>query len=260
MQKKEYTGTWIPKHIIEDTQLSITEKWLYAEIASFDMCFMSNELLGERLGVSKETISRHIGKLKNKGYIIDYGTDGRNRKLKAKLDLPSQIDDSQIDYNPSQIDEAGSSNCSGLPSQNDDIKNKERTKKEQQKTILEIFTFWNDFRIKQGESMEFKLIQHKTLTADMHKQIEKRLAEHDVTEIKTAIKNYAEILESPATFWEHRWTLTEFFSRKNGMPVFLHKSKDKDYVKKNLNTPQNVIQNEDMSKYQVVKNNAKYVG
>ncbi len=90
-QQKEFTGVWIPRHVIEDDELSMTDKIIYAEIACFDICFKSNEKLGERYGLKANTISIIISKLVNKGYIDNLGvSNGRNRHLIAKKDKPNQ--------------------------------------------------------------------------------------------------------------------------------------------------------------------------
>ncbi|HHE45735.1 MAG TPA: helix-turn-helix domain-containing protein [Candidatus Moranbacteria bacterium] len=80
----------MPKHIIEDEELSMTAKIIYAEIACFDVCYKSNEKLGSRYGLKANTISLIIKKLLKKGYVENIGFDGRKRQLKAKYDKPNQ--------------------------------------------------------------------------------------------------------------------------------------------------------------------------
>lgn len=88
MDKKEFTGVWIPRHIIEDEDLSMSEMIIYSEIACFEICYKSNEKLGERYGLKANTISIIISKLLSKGYIKKLSFDGRNRQLKALRDAP----------------------------------------------------------------------------------------------------------------------------------------------------------------------------
>lgn len=100
-QKKEFTGVWIPRHIMENKQLKPTDRLIYAEIASFDQCYMSNETLGERAGCSGSQASRIIIKLKSLGYIRQTKFDGRTRWLKAMLDAPFKDEttqNAQADY------------------------------------------------------------------------------------------------------------------------------------------------------------------
>jgi len=89
-QKKEFTGVWIPKHIIEDLELSMTDKIIYAEIACFKICFKSNEKLGERYNLKKNTISIIISRLIKKRYIYSNKKTGDYRQLIALKDEPNQ--------------------------------------------------------------------------------------------------------------------------------------------------------------------------
>lgn len=80
-QKKEFTGVWIPKRIVEDTDLTVFEKWIYAEISCFEEFFMKKDTLAKRYKVSEKTIQRTISKLVEKGYVRELANDGRTRKL-----------------------------------------------------------------------------------------------------------------------------------------------------------------------------------
>lgn len=86
--KKDYTGTWIPAHVMLDQELHATAKLLYAEIASFNKCFVSNEWLAERLGISVAGIQKNLRLLKSKGYVQTCKFDGRKRTLQALCDEP----------------------------------------------------------------------------------------------------------------------------------------------------------------------------
>jgi len=91
MQNKEFTGVWIPKHIIEDEELSMTDKIIYSEIACFEVCYKSNQQLGERYKLKANTIMKIVGKLVEKGYVERLSFDGRNRQLKALRDKPNHM-------------------------------------------------------------------------------------------------------------------------------------------------------------------------
>lgn len=72
MQNRDFKGVWIPKEIWLNTELSITDKVLLAEIDSLDNenhCTASNEYFSEFFKVSVPTISRSIKKLKDLGFI-----------------------------------------------------------------------------------------------------------------------------------------------------------------------------------------------
>jgi len=88
-EKKEFTGIFIPKHIIEDEDLSMSEMIIYSEIACFEVCYKSNESLGGRWGLKERRISEIISVLEKKGYVKRESFDGRNRQLVALRDRPS---------------------------------------------------------------------------------------------------------------------------------------------------------------------------
>lgn len=96
-QKKEFTGVFIPRHILEDEQLNVYEKQLYAEISCFDECYLSNEKLAKRLSCTEVTITRYVKKLKNKGYVEQTRFDGRMRYLRSLKDNPKKIETSLKD-------------------------------------------------------------------------------------------------------------------------------------------------------------------
>lgn len=95
-QKREFTGVWIPKFIIEDKDLNWTQRGLYAEIACFDLCTKSDLQLAERIGVSDRQVRTHLKKLIEKGYVLKVSFDGRTRKLRAIKDellLPGRVEE-----------------------------------------------------------------------------------------------------------------------------------------------------------------------
>lgn len=79
--KGEYTGTFIPAHIMLDDTLSPSEKMCFAIIASFDKCYMSNAAICKRLGTQERTVQKHIKALKDKGYIEQEDSANSTRVL-----------------------------------------------------------------------------------------------------------------------------------------------------------------------------------
>ena len=117
--KREFTGVWIPKHIIEDKRLKPVDRLIYAEISCFEVCTMTNATLSDRAGCSEDTASRSVGRLKEKGYIHIIGFNGRVRKMQSQH------------ITPPQNAEAASAKTRKLPPQNkaqdNNIDNKENT-------------------------------------------------------------------------------------------------------------------------------------
>lgn len=77
-------GLWIPAEVAFNDKLSYSEKFLFFFIESLDNekgCFASNDYLSRVMGVSQQTITNGISKLKDLGYIIQTGFNGRKRTL-----------------------------------------------------------------------------------------------------------------------------------------------------------------------------------
>lgn len=81
--KKEYTGVWIPKSVMECAQLSPIDKLIYGEIACFERCYGTNAWLAQRVGRSEVTVSRSISRLIELGFVQNAGMEGNIRFLKA---------------------------------------------------------------------------------------------------------------------------------------------------------------------------------
>ena len=124
-QKKEFTGVWIPKHIIEDNDLSMTDKIIYSEIACFEKCFKSNEKLGERYSLKKNTISIIVSKLIKKGYLYSNQKTGEYRQLTALKDKPDQRACVKIIKEP--LSEKSKSLCDNNQTIDNNIDNNKKT-------------------------------------------------------------------------------------------------------------------------------------
>lgn len=116
----EYTGTWIPKHIMQDGNLSAANKMLYAQVASFEVCYASNGYFAERSGVTERSIQRGLVELENKGYIIRSGDDDTVRVIIALRDKPTTQVVTRDDVNVTPPTTKASSN--------NKVKNKEEQK------------------------------------------------------------------------------------------------------------------------------------
>jgi hypothetical protein len=69
-----------------------------------------------------------------------------------------------------------------------------------------LFVFWN----------EKKIIVHEKLTADIKSAIKSVLKDYSADQVKTAITNYSIILKGDDYYWSHKWTMSEFLSRRKG--------------------------------------------
>lgn len=89
--ERDFKGVWIPKEIWLDENLSWTEKILLVEIDSLaqnNECFATNEHFAQFLHLKKDTISKAISSLKNKGYVevtLQY-KDGTKEIIRRVID------------------------------------------------------------------------------------------------------------------------------------------------------------------------------
>lgn len=92
--QRGFFGIIIPKEILDDTDLSIAERFIFGYIASFTKCcFESNEAIAAKLGVSESTISHALPKLSEKGYIFVEKVNNSNnlRRVYSVLDNPKKL-------------------------------------------------------------------------------------------------------------------------------------------------------------------------
>lgn len=92
--QRGFFGIIIPKEILDDKDLNITEKFIYGYIASFTRCcFESNEKIAAKLGISESTIKHAIPKLVGKGYFYVEKVNNSNnaRRIYSVLDNPKKL-------------------------------------------------------------------------------------------------------------------------------------------------------------------------
>lgn len=82
-------GIWVPIEIWQAEDLSWNEKILLMEVDSFTQkgreCYISNEYIGELLGVAPRTASRYLSNLIEKGLVRLVKFDGRARYVESAL-------------------------------------------------------------------------------------------------------------------------------------------------------------------------------
>lgn len=93
-QKRGFWGVIIPIEILDNTELSISEKFVYCYIASYTkMCLDSNDRIAERLGVDARTVQRALKKLQEIGYVfVEFVENNTSkRRIYAIHDNPKKI-------------------------------------------------------------------------------------------------------------------------------------------------------------------------
>lgn len=97
---KEYTGVWIPAEVMESEELSLLDKFVYAEMAGFLICYASNAWLAKKLGKSESSISHSVARLVKLGYVENLGFNGRARQLRVAKNCKAALQ--KIAKQPSQ--------------------------------------------------------------------------------------------------------------------------------------------------------------
>lgn len=87
---------------------------------------------------------------------------------------------------------------------------KKQTAKEFSDVVRRIYDFWN----------EKNIIPHKALTKEMNSAVERALKSYSEEEIKTYIDRYAKVIEDKSYFFDYKWSLKDFLSRKEGISSF----------------------------------------
>lgn len=93
-ENRGFFGIIIPSEIVDSKELSVGEKFVYGFIASFNKaCFMSNEAISERTGVSVHTVSRAINNLVKMGYLFVEFANGNSakRRIYSVFDNPKKL-------------------------------------------------------------------------------------------------------------------------------------------------------------------------
>ena len=98
--ERDCKGIWIPIDIWLNLDLTGNEKIILFEIDSFSKndkpCFLSDQYLGNLVGVSSVSANRIVKSLIKKGYVEHEGFDGRHRFLKSRLNNPVKADSTDV--------------------------------------------------------------------------------------------------------------------------------------------------------------------
>jgi len=211
--KRQFKGIWIPSDIWLNQDMSITEKFLYAEIHSFSAhnssCYKSNKTLSEQFSVSESTIKRAIKNLELQGYIMVSRT-GRTRCMSV-LDLAcmGQSDPEEVQSEP----EAGQPDLS-QGSNRPPSKTVSRTVSNSSSKDVEIvmpfddetFSYWWDVWILERKERRYGKYTKRGEQSALHKLSNDARGESEV-----AIKI---IQQSIANGWKGLFALKEDYGKK----------------------------------------------
>lgn len=143
MAKRKFTGVFIPAKIWLNKYLTVTEKFLLAEIDALsedgEPCYANNRHFGDALGCKPTSISNHLMRLQTAGFLtITYKDEktkaGRLLSVNSKRYHPTQEmkPPTQTVYDPTQEMEGGTQEMKP-PTQNVEQKDNLNTNEKQNK-------------------------------------------------------------------------------------------------------------------------------
>ena len=125
---KQYKGVWLPKEILDNPDLTPTEKILLAIIESLDDeqaggCYANNKYFSEKLDTAERSIIRCIADLKEKGYLTQTKFDGRTRFLRVTVSKMAKQTRQIVRSEPTfcQVSEQGSQQGSDIKEYNKEV-------------------------------------------------------------------------------------------------------------------------------------------
>lgn len=92
--------------------------------------------------------------------------------------------------------------------QNDALLSTDSTKNDSTKNDKDIYNVFEHWK-------EVGLMRHREFTQKRKSAINARLQRYTVDEVKKAISNYKDILDSPNHYWTHPWTIENFMKPSN---------------------------------------------
>ena len=224
-QNRDFKGVWFPREVWLDTRLSALDKIILLEIDSLDNeetgCFASNEYLADFCQCSVRKITDSISLLTKLEYIYVESFNGRNRVLRSNLKTTCakqtskncEADFQNLLVENNNKDIIKDNNINNLKNNTNILKEKNKKENYNVDNLAEIYSYWNSKNI----------IVHNHLTEEMVKGFKKVVEEYklSIEEIKIAIDRYKQILDDKDYYFNYKWTLAQFLSRKEAIREFL---------------------------------------
>ena len=222
--ERKFSGIWIPRWLYLSKEFTWVEKILIVEINSLDKsdgCFASNKYLAEFLDSSAGHIANTISKLRKLGHIEDIESKDGKRRIKLSDKLKAKLGDNGDSEEP-DIEDIGSQPDSSVSQcEIDEVEVSPDTDIEHQEFLVNgpknresveiIFEFWNQYK---GRA-PWK--SHEKISYDIAAAVNEALKHYTIPDICSAIDNYSKVLFDEKCRWTYAWSLSIFFSVKNGV-------------------------------------------
>jgi len=225
--KRQFRGIWIPSNVWLNPDISVIEKFLYAEIHSFSShdssCYKSNKTLSEQFLVSESTIKRAVKNLELQGLIMITRT-GRTRNMSAlDLECMGQPDllEGQNEPDEGQIDLPEGSN---RPPSKTDTRTVSKTSSKEKLVMpfdTKEFAYWWEVWLEERKDRKYKRYTHRGEQAALHTLTSDAHGEEDVA--------IAIIKQSITHGWRGLFPIKESYGKKG-----ISKNFDRDKLQRYL--------------------------
>lgn len=222
---------YIPGYIM-DLDISWAKKAVWGRINALQQeagyCYASNGYLSDDLGMSERTVQRHIKELKGDGLVRrDYGESG-DRRLYAEFPGDTK------DHPPTETSPGGDESVTPPPTNPSPPSNNRDVSVDGKEDINaqahEVIDFWNSFD---------QLQEARKIEGSLTKRVIRMLEVYDKSEIKQAVKTYAEVYEDERYWYTSPHSPRKFMTDEkigqflNGTEQFINEGQqgnhDEDY-------------------------------
>ncbi len=207
---------------LNDDELTWKAKGIIAYMLSMpdDWTFYIEELIKHSKD-GEASFRSGFQELKDRGYVKRYPIRDENNKITKWETVVSELPHEEkphlenphvenLDVEKPQVENQGLLNTDELST------DEPSTDKPNTDDIYTLYEHWN------GQN----IIKHRKLTDSMKRHTKARLDDYSIDELKQAMSNYKEVLESDNYYWTHKWTYQDFMKPDN-VVRFLDESEPK---------------------------------
>jgi len=204
----------IPNLLLNNKDVTFKAKWLYWYIQSKpDNWEFSADRIKNDTKESRDAILSWLQELEHAWYLLR--NKYKNEKWQWEVDYI--LYDIPTTENPTwELEKTTTENPTPQnPTPQNPTTNKERNSNKEivinKEIYIEVFNFWNSLNI----------INHKVEPDNFRKLLDKKIKKYNIETIKQTMKKYSEVVLWKNYWFNYKWTLQEFLSRKNWFDVWV---------------------------------------
>lgn len=171
-EQRQFTGLWIPAHILDDPGLSFIESAFFAEITSFcsngKSFYKTNETIASTYGISRPTIHKALKKYTERGWIVQT-FNGRRREITLHPDFDLTRSMKNEDMQGEKLEQAACNESTAIT--------KKKVQRKTQQKVEVVYPFdsvlflqaWREFLAMRKAQHNFTYKHTKSEQAALHK-------------------------------------------------------------------------------------------